>query len=1500
MPQYVDKVVPSTTYSPDFTHTREPSSPGLFKTVGAAIRQENDVYNAIDFVTKRHNFEYDPNFKLVDTLEARGEWDNRLSYVGVQSMEEFNVRKAQIDRENADRETLAAAGWGGYAAMVGSGMISPTIFMPLIRSGTGVKSLLTGALSVGAGAAAQEAVLFANQYTRTGEEAAYSIGASTILGGILGAAAHYMSKAEFDKAVFDMANPPREEAISPAIGGTESTSAAIPRTDAGRLKTSGLNYLLGWQSPVTRGIEQANAPAHVAAGGGSKLIRWATAMFSQGGLELEGNARGIAAAPGGNIESLIKTYAADSYMAAKAVDSAYAEYVFGKGNEPAFFSKTRSMIKGALAEGKMNFEDFKAEVAHALRDAMENTPAKEYDPLVLKAAKEVDKYVFKKLYDEGVSAGVFSGEEKLVGDRGYLTRIYDHPTIKANFNQFVDILSANYNKQLQGDYQIAWQKLMQSMAKDKNFLEDYNLPADVANTRRKELLETLKAMEEGLDEDVKAGELQMSALREEAQALKAEALKLQTEGKLTEAAAKRAAAKQKLEEAKTTKTALGPDFEKYLGEKSAIRERINNLNKARAVVDERFNAKLDKIERNEELQIGTILRAQKQLQKFVDFLKKGKPELVEEELTRLKNLFESDAEKFNTIEARLRELEQSGYDGSGPVEVTTLKGKAEKVPDEVLHRAGLTPWEIDDYKRSGKYADKAEQAQKGYTWIAGSWRQVTDQDIDNAIIGAEHIRTVVAPKMLDRIERMYAGHAPEDKLANTLGSDSAAMTKADAIKRVERDITKAEARIEIMRNQQKMAQDAAATEASAGKSVDHIAPEIKLGDQLDAIAAKLDARAEKIGELDAFDHAAWVAEVEQMMRDLAETHAQVNARRAVRAERLLEAAKKLSPEEQAKMFEARVAKMKARPGAFRDLWNQRGASQESDLIAGKADFTEKAKEAAQATANKILGTERRLAYSDLIQMERGPELARVLNIPSNEIAQFLENDIEKLVAVYTRTVGADIVLARKFGKANMEDVFKELTDEKDKAVDAIRHLKDKQGKPLTPEAQQKLQFKTHQFYEDARHDLEVLLERARGIRGIPKDPGSISARMARSAMQLNTLRMMGGVVLASISDPARVVMKYGLKRTFRDGVMPMIRNLKLARVSQREAQLAGTALDLVMHTRMHQITDVFDDAFRGTIIERGLQVGTSRLGMVALFDQWNSAWKQFAGGVANAKLLDSIRLVMEGGGKKEVAAATDYLARVNIDGTLAETIWREVTNGKGGGKVDGIWLPNTEDWNILDPEVARAQRAYRAALVQDIDDTIVTPGFEKPNWTDSGLPGKLIAQFKSFGLSSTQKTLMAGLQAHDAAFVNGMMISLALGGISYYLASMASGGDAQTEMENAGPDKWIDEMISRSGLIGVFDEGQRIAQRIPMLQRFASFSGTRSSRREGGDLVSELMGPTYDLLTKGSSVLAGVDEPTKQTLHQLRQMLPFQNLWYLRRLLTQIEESSGLPERRAK
>ena len=177
----------------------------------------------------------------------------------------------------------------------------------------------------------------------------------------------------------------------------------------------------------------------------------------------------------------------------------------------------------------------------------------------------------------------------------------------------------------------------------------------------------------------------------------------------------------------------------------------------------------------------------------------------------------------------------------------------------------------------------------------------------------------------------------------------------------------------------------------------------------------------------------------------------------------------------------------------------------------------------------------------------------------------------------------------------------------------------------------------------------------------------------------------------------------------------------------------------------------------------------------------------------------------------------------------------------------------------------------------------------------------MMAQFKSFGFTSTQKTLMAGLQEHDAAFFNGVMLSLALGSLSYYLYAVAAGGKTYTEMMNAGPDKWADEAISRSGVTAIFDEAQRLATRVPLLQKYASFSGHSTTRRGGGDLVSETLGPSFDLLQRAYKVGTEIDSPTKSTLHTVRTLLPLQNVFYLRRLIDKVEEAagSGLPKKRS-
>jgi hypothetical protein len=312
----------------------------------------------------------------------------------------------------------------------------------------------------------------------------------------------------------------------------------------------------------------------------------------------------------------------------------------------------------------------------------------------------------------------------------------------------------------------------------------------------------------------------------------------------------------------------------------------------------------------------------------------------------------------------------------------------------------------------------------------------------------------------------------------------------------------------------------------------------------------------------------------------------------------------------------------------------------------------------------------------------------------------------------------------------------------------------------------------------------------------------------------------------------------------------------------------------------------------GSKFEKGVEWAATKIGLVGLFDYWTSAMKQFTSGLAVAKLSRSIEVMMSANpGKGELAKATTYLANKNITPDQMKIIWRNMTSGPGGGKVDDVWLPNTESWSKATPEDADALRAFRAALVSDIDDTIVTPGLERPSWVDANIPAKMLAQFKSFGLSSTFRTLMAGLQQRDMAFLNGIMISLALGALSYYLWARSTGGKAETEMENAGIEKWADEMISRSGVMGVFDEVQRAAQHVPFLQQVASFSGRPSTRREGGNVTEALLGPSFDLLEKMGGAVVNIDNNPEAAVHNARLMMPWQNVAYLRQGFDKIEQS---------
>lgn len=617
-------------------------------------------------------------------------------------------------------------------------------------------------------------------------------------------------------------------------------------------------------------------------------------------------------------------------------------------------------------------------------------------------------------------------------------------------------------------------------------------------------------------------------------------------------------------------------------------------------------------------------------------------------------------------------------------------------------------------------------------------------------------------------------------------------------------------------------------------------------------------------------------------------------KRAVRTDRLKKALDDLSPE----AYDARIKDIadaqSARAAKFSENIRIRGGD-DLDIVGGKVDFSKQALKDAQAIKDKILGTYLRLPAIEVMQGERGAQLARMLDIPSRELERWLETDIDKLAKIYTRTMGPDIEIMRKLGTVNGEEQFAKMVEEMNEQLQAVETAVDGKGAPRSAKWKQKEVLKIQDEFKQYKVNLEGIIGRLRGTYGLPADFDGMGFRMAQTVMHLNVLRYMGGVTISSLPDVARPVMRYGLMRTFRDGFLPLVTNLKALKMARREARLAGVGIDAITAQRANSLFEILDDLGRGSKFERGVEFLSGKQGLIAAFSYWTDAMKTITAAIANAKVMDSVMQVVEGG--TDAKAAAQFLAEVGIDGELAQRISEQVLKNGGGGKVDGVWLPQTERWTD-----DGALRAYRAALAREVNNTIVTPGVERPLWTNASTAGRMLSQFKSFAFSSTYKTALAGLQQRDRHFVEGVTISLAMGVLSYYLYSVARGGDAYERMQNAKLDTWADEAIQRSGVLGVLGLAQDITSRIPATAKISSFSGGRSTRRGGDDLVEAILGPSFDFAKTSADVITGIHEPTESTIHKMRQLLPWQNVSYLARLFEAAEGTTNrtfnIPETR--
>lgn len=1469
----------------------EGSAPSFMEAGRAAFAMENDVVNAVEMLSKPR-FIAEPDYDVAKRAqELRPDlWDNhRESLVGIGSDAELSWFAAKVDKENRDRETLDRSGWAGVALQVGAGLVSPTIFIPGLTQAKGARAILEAGALAAAGAVAQEIPLQANQATRTAEETALSVGTSFVLGGIIGGAASALRKGEA-KAL---------ERTLEERGGMDVVinERAIPGGDPD-VRVPGL--------PKADRLEQLNVPTKDGVPWAPKTIQEVVETTSprieKVEAELEAARRGYENpnATLGDVEA--KVAKAEMHVVAAKLDETLPD-----GYTTRVEGRTLHVDHGEIPVGKYSAGDNPAS-AQWLRDLVTTGKTKELEDKINALAEDVkadnvnepkaaaagaEAVTPTQLDPEGVASRTATAIVKGVNATGLAkdpvvaNLVSSSPVARTAMAQ-IDDSGLSLHSATQGLVAVPG-------GNARSLVGQWYGRRDIG----------LKAMREAYAK-----------------------YRFDTENLPRFAAARAAIAGMRS------------------GEKLSRKEFNEQVTQALWNSDTHTNPHIQEMAQmwrkevfdpiKEEAQRAGILP--EELKKFQDpswMMHKWDRDKIEQNFRHFVRRLGSHYEK--TLQAKwqtqmegfnrraLRDEELIADLGRGKEEIAKMRqdflAKEKALEEDTPENAMALAWE-DKIATTRALAKQVWDAKKNPQDITAKMEaERLNADAKNM---EEFAKDILEPRRASRkdIQRRLRnlnraastlGERQSQKLAKAETNENNQLRSLKSLVRTGRGVLDRLDRF---------------SDKELDKELDRL---LALFNRTADIADRGDARIERMwqGEPDLFRMydikelqanrmerqiglAERIADARDLGRDavrsllddelnaMVERVQRLNSRRALRHQKLLEDAEKLDPAEAARRVKDTARAMGERKGEFLQKWRENGADldnldTEGPTIKGRVNFGAFAEESAEETGRRITGTYVRMPQMEMMTGPRGSQLLRTLDVKGSEFSEFMDTDIESIARSFTDTMAPDIELAKKFGDATASSVigraegtgvkgslWQEM-EQKIKAVDA--------DEKLTPEQKTKKTMAVTVEYQGLAKNFEVVIGRLRHTWGLPKDPDGMGYRMAQVVQNLNVMRYMNMVTVSSLPDVARPIMRNGLTRTFRDGFLPFITGVKEFKLNKREAMLANVGTDALTSTRYKQMFDLTEDMGRRSKFEKGVEFLTAKQGIIATFNYWTDMMKQISAATTNARLFDNIAQL--GQGKSLSAKEVTFLADNGIGPNEARLIWQEVVDNGGGSRVNGVWLPQTEMWKSRD-----AQAIYRAAINREVNNMIVTPGLGKPAWMDASLAGKMVGQFKGFGMASTSKTLLAGIQQRDAAVVTGFTISLSLGALSYYLSSVIAGGKQFAEMQDAGPGRWADEAYQRSGVLGAFGIAQDALSRAPIAARFTSFSGGRSTRRGGDSIIESFGGPTLDFAAGVSSVLTGIHDPTQHTVHEARKLLPWQSLIGVREIYDAIE--SAVPVRQTR
>lgn len=509
------------------------------------------------------------------------------------------------------------------------------------------------------------------------------------------------------------------------------------------------------------------------------------------------------------------------------------------------------------------------------------------------------------------------------------------------------------------------------------------------------------------------------------------------------------------------------------------------------------------------------------------------------------------------------------------------------------------------------------------------------------------------------------------------------------------------------------------------------------------------------------------------------------------------------------------------------------------------------KAAVYETLDRIQGTVRGTA--DIGQGVRNPAVlkARSLDVPDSVLRPYLSSDFEHVMTSYNHAVLPQVEMRRTFGSVDLEKEMQAVTD--------AYHAK------INYAASDEAKAKLIKQQSADMSDLALLRDRVLNQTG-PRGNESLNmVRAAQLVRSFNYLRMLGGQTLSAIPDVGRLVARYGLFNTSRR-LAGFLTGLDEG-MSKADAQRMGTALDTVLHTRQHTLEGVGDE-LAGSQLGQRMHNATAQFTKISGIASWDSMMRVMSSQLeqdalyrlvnkGNISALERGKLAAHGIGDAELPAIREQWAQ-------------------HGSDENGLNRARTELWADKDAAARVEQAVQRAGS----SNAFFVGKGDLPAFTNSEV-GKAIVQFKSFAISSVNRLaipLAQGLAHGDVMAANGLASMLTLGAFTYYVKELAAG-----RKPDLSPGNLILNAVQRSGVLTFIPDLYDPVAGALHLPRFAKFQDLNP--------LETLAGPTFGT---GAALLETIRRLSKgdisaADIHKLRQLLPYNNLFYFTRLVNMLE-----------